>query len=171
MKNASHQFEAFGGGTVVVPGVRAAAGKAVGKAVSSHAVVPGVRAAAGKAGSSQSSLAKAVSRQSSLGSRIFSSALVDCKWLRLPRCESLCFYPARMSLYDFLARTPHHLRVVERRPPYGRPVCVLCFVCKRDPWLLRFSSAVAATAFSSSITAAEGQELVGGGTSEAKSLL
>ena len=45
---------------MVVPGVRAAAGKAVGKAVSSHAV-PGVRAAAGKAGSSQSSLAKAVS--------------------------------------------------------------------------------------------------------------
>ena len=54
---------------MVVPGVRAAAGKAVGKAVSSHAVVPGVRAEAGKAGSSQSSLAKAVS--SSLGLRIF----------------------------------------------------------------------------------------------------
>ena len=54
---------------MVVPGVRAAAGKAVGKAVSSHAVVPGVRAAAGKAGSSQSSLAKAVS--SRLGPRIF----------------------------------------------------------------------------------------------------
>ena len=54
---------------MVVPGVRAAAGKAVGKAVSSHAV-PGVRAAAGKAGSSQSSLAKAVS-QSLLGPRIF----------------------------------------------------------------------------------------------------
>ena len=51
---------------MVVPGVRAAAGKAVGKAVSSHAVVPGVRAAAGKAGSSQSSLVKAVSSQSSL---------------------------------------------------------------------------------------------------------
>ena len=55
---------------MVVPGVRAAAGKAVGKAVSSHAVVPGVRAEAGKAGSSQSSLAKAVS-QSLLGPRIF----------------------------------------------------------------------------------------------------
>ena len=41
---------------MVVPGVRAAAGKAVGKAVSSHAVVPGVRAAAGKAVSSQSSV-------------------------------------------------------------------------------------------------------------------
>ena len=60
---------AFGGGAAVVPGVRAATGKAVGKAVSSHAV-PGVRAAAGKAGSSQSSLAKAVSGQSSLGLRI-----------------------------------------------------------------------------------------------------
>ena len=48
---------------MVVPGVRAAAGKAVGKAVSSHAV-PGVRAAAGKAGSSQSSLVKAVSQRS-----------------------------------------------------------------------------------------------------------
>ena len=156
---------AFGGGAAVVPGVRAAAGKAVGKAVSSHTVVPPVRAAAGKA------VGRAVISQSNLGLRILALALVDCKWLRLPRCESLCFYPARMSLYDFLARTPHHLRVVERRPPYGRPVCVLCFVCKRDPWLLRFSSAVAATAFSSSITAAEGQELVGGGTSEAKSLL
>ena len=53
---------------MVVPGVRATAGKVVGKAVSSHAVVPWVRAAAGKA-SSQSSLAKAVS--SSLGLRIF----------------------------------------------------------------------------------------------------
>ena len=85
MKKASHQFEAFGGGTGVVPGVRAAAGKAAGKAVSSHAVVPGVRAAAGKAGSSQSSLVKAVSSQSSL--RIL-SALIDCNWLRLRRCES-----------------------------------------------------------------------------------
>ena len=82
---------------MVVPGVRAAAGKAVGKAVSSHAV-PGVRAAAGKAGSSQSSLAKAVSSQSS---RIFASALVDCNWLRLRRCENLCFYAALMSLHDF----------------------------------------------------------------------
>ena len=40
----------------MVPGVRAAAGKAVGKAVINHAVVPGVRAAAGKAVSSQSSV-------------------------------------------------------------------------------------------------------------------
>ena len=51
---------------MVVPGVRATAGKAVGKAVSSHAVVPGVRAAAGKAGSSQSSLVKAVINQTNL---------------------------------------------------------------------------------------------------------
>ena len=65
---------AFGGGTVVVPGVRAAAGKAVGKAVSSHAVVPGVRAAAGKAGSSQSSLVKAVSSQSRILRRHLSIA-------------------------------------------------------------------------------------------------
>ena len=49
---------------MVVPGVRATAGKAVGKAVSSHAVVLGVRAAVGKAGSSQSSLVKAVSQRS-----------------------------------------------------------------------------------------------------------
>ena len=71
MKKASHQFEAFGGGTVVVPGVRAAAGKAVGKAVISHAVVPGVSAATGKAAG------KAVSSQS-LGLRILALALVDC---------------------------------------------------------------------------------------------
>ena len=60
---------------MVVPGVRAAAGKAVGKAVSSHAVVPGVRAAAGKAAG------KAVSNQSSIGLiglRILALALVDC---------------------------------------------------------------------------------------------
>ena len=38
----------------MVPGVRAAAGKAVDKAVSSHAVAPGVSAAAGKTVSSQS---------------------------------------------------------------------------------------------------------------------
>ena len=57
----------------MVPGVRAAAGKAVGKAVSSHAVVPPVRAAAGKA------VGRAVSSQSSLALRIFATALVDCK--------------------------------------------------------------------------------------------
>ena len=89
MKKASHQFEAFGGGTVVVPGVRAAAGKAAGKAVSSHAVVPGVRAAAGM------DVGKAVSSQSSIGLiglRILALALVDCKWLRLRRrCESRFF--------------------------------------------------------------------------------
>ena len=96
MKKASHQFEAFGGGTVVVPGVRAAAGKAVGKAVSSHAVVPGVRAAAGKTGSSQSS--------QSLGLHIFATAL-HCKWLSLQRCESLSFTSALMSLQAFLARS------------------------------------------------------------------
>ena len=57
----------------MVPGVRVAAGKAVDKAVSSHAVVPRVRAAAGKA------VGRAVSRQSSLALRIFATALVDCK--------------------------------------------------------------------------------------------
>ena len=103
-KNASHQFAAFGGGAVVVPGVRAAAGKAV-------------------------------SSQSSLGTRIFSSPLVDCNWLRLRRCESLCFYAALMSLHDFLGRTPHPAcGAADSRPPFGRPVCVLCFVRKRDPW-------------------------------------
>ena len=51
MKNASHQFAAFGGGVAVVPGVRAAAGKAVGRAVIT---------------------------QSSLGLRILALALVDC---------------------------------------------------------------------------------------------
>ena len=110
-KRASHQFcVAFGG----------------------DAVVPGVSAAAGKAGSSQSSLAKAVSSQRI---RIFCVALVDCDWLRLRRCESLCFYAALMSLHDFLGRTPHPAcGAADSRPPYERPVCVLCFVRKRDPW-------------------------------------
>ena len=57
---------------MVVPGVRAAAGKTVGKAVSSHAVVSWVRAVAGKA------VGRAVSSQS-LALRIFATALVDCK--------------------------------------------------------------------------------------------
>ena len=80
---------------MVVPGVRAAAGKAV----SSHAVVPGVRAAAatGKAG-------KAVSSQS-LGLRILALALVDCKWLRLRRrCESRFFRVSRQRAYALLAQ-------------------------------------------------------------------
>ena len=103
MKKASHQFEAFGGGTVVVPGVRAAAGKAVAKAVSSHAVVPGVRAAAGKAAG------KAVSNQSSPGLRILALALVDCKWLRLRRrCESRFFCVYRQRAYALLAQHTSH---------------------------------------------------------------
>ena len=69
-------------------------------------MVPGVRAAAGKAVSSQSNL-------------IFASPLVDCNWLRLRRCESLCFYAALMSLYDFLVRTPHPASV---QPIHDRPM-------------------------------------------------
>ena len=91
---------AFGGGTVVVPGVRAAAGKAVGKAVSSHAVVPGVRAAAGKAGSSQSSLAKAVS-QSLLGPRIFFVTTGRLQLVTSSTVRELRFTRALMSLHDF----------------------------------------------------------------------
>ena len=115
-KNASHQFAAFGGGAVVVPGVRASAGKAV-------------------------------SSQSSLGTRIFSSPLVDCNWLRLRRCESLCFYAALMSLHDI--KLGHRiLRVV----PITTALWEACMramlrVQERSMAFLRFSSAVAATAF------------------------
>ena len=91
---------AFGGGAAVVPGVRAAAGKAVDKAVSSHAVAPGVSAAAGKAVSSQSSPGTRIFRhhwsiatgyvfdgaraaflaRTDVPTRLFSSDTASCVW-------------------------------------------------------------------------------------------
>ena len=116
---------------MVVPGVSATAGKAVGKAVSSHAVVPGVRAAAGKAGSSQSSLVKAVSSQSSLGLHIFASHWsiatgfvfddgARVVFFAFIGSESRFFCAYRQRACDLLC-TAHRILGIEQVPKQARP--------------------------------------------------
>ena len=105
-----------------------------------------MRAAAGKAGSSQSSLAKAVSSQSSPGLRIFASALVDCNWLRLRRCESRFFF-GFIGSYVALLQRHRILELCFMRPktPVEACKCLRGLATRSERYPLCFSGPPRAT--------------------------